>query len=269
MTGNPFKSVRPQPDRDPAHLADSAGTPWSGRLLTSTGFDGDKGEADPELLRALADRARRPSAETDARLVEVAGPARWIVPVVALLAEGQRDSHGQTVDKSTDMAVVTLTSPDGRRALPVFTSVAALAAWQPDARPVPVDGTRAASAALAEGCQVVVVDLGSDQVQELRSSQLWAMARRQPWLPAHTDPIVAQAVSEATHQERDLHAYRLEESSSPGSGQLRVVLTLRPGLTAEDVQALLARVGARLAENAEFRMRVDELAFALETGATP
>jgi hypothetical protein len=190
------------------------------------------------------------------------------VPVVALLGDGETGPHGQTVDKSTDMAVVTLTAPDGRRALPVFTSVAALGTWQPHARPVPVDGARAASAALAEGCQVIVVDLASDHAQELRSSQVWAMARRQPWLPAHTDPIVTQAVSEATHEERHLHAYRLEEGSPAGSGQLRVVLTLRPGLTAQAVQGILARVGERLAENGEFRMRVDELSLALETTAT-
>ena len=42
------------------------------------------------------------------------------------------------------MALVTLKAPDGRLAMPVFTSAAALAAWHPEARPVAVYAARAA-----------------------------------------------------------------------------------------------------------------------------
>jgi hypothetical protein len=41
---------------------------------------------------------------------------------------------------------VTVAAPDGRRVLPVFTSVA-IAAWDPRARPVPADGVRTALSA--------------------------------------------------------------------------------------------------------------------------
>ena len=34
---------------------DSGGLPWSGRELSGTGFDDDRGEADPRLLAALRD----------------------------------------------------------------------------------------------------------------------------------------------------------------------------------------------------------------------
>ncbi|MEP6629456.1 MAG: SseB family protein, partial [Lapillicoccus sp.] len=146
--------------------ADSAGTPWRGRVLTGTGFDDDTGAADPELMTALRERATRPSAEADARLVAVVARARLLVPVVAVLGETGTSAEGRVVEKSTDMAVVTLTGPDGRRALPVFTSTAALAAWDPSARPVPVDGARAAQSAVAEGCQVIVVDLGASEPSE-------------------------------------------------------------------------------------------------------
>ena len=44
--------------------SDSAGTPWAGRALTSTGFDDDQGGADTELLAALDQIHARPSAET-------------------------------------------------------------------------------------------------------------------------------------------------------------------------------------------------------------
>jgi len=244
--------------------ADSAGTPWRGRVLESTGFDEDAGAADPALMAALRDRAAHPSPEADSRLVDSAARARWLVPVVAVLGKADTSPEGLTVEKSTDMAVVTLTAPDGRRALPVFTSTAALGAWDASARPVPVDGSRAAQAAVAEGCQVLVVDLGSTTPTELRASMLWAMAQSVTWVPAHTDPFVAQSVSRAVGDEDDVAAHRLEEGEPPGSGVLRVVLGLRPGLGADEVQALATRVAERLATDGEFRARVDELTFALE-----
>jgi SseB protein N-terminal domain len=116
---------------------DSAGVPFGGRELTGTGFDGDTGEADPALTAALA-------APGDERaLVAAVARARLLVPVVAEPTEV--DEFGDhLVEKRTDMAAVTLVAPDGTRALPAFTSAAALAAWDPAARPVPVAADRAA-----------------------------------------------------------------------------------------------------------------------------
>jgi hypothetical protein len=246
---------------------DSAGTPWSGRTLSGTGFEADEGAADAALLDALAEAHARPSAEADARLVRAAAAARWLVPVVALLDEAA-DSHegdrGHTVDKRTDMAVVTLTAPDGRRALPIFTSTAALAAWDAAARPVPLSAARAAQAAVAEGCQVAVVDLGGETPTELRPSMVWALAQEADWQPAHTDPFVARAVARSVAEEDDVVEYRLEEGDPAGRGVLRVVLALPAGVPAATVEALATRVGERLAVDGELRARVDELTFAVE-----
>lgn len=251
---------------------DSAGTPWSGRTLSGTGFDADAGAADPALLEALAEVHSRPSAEADARLLLAAATARWLVPVVAVLEEVDEGGHRHTGhlhgEKRTDMAVVTLTAPDGRRALPVFTSTAALAAWDPSARPVPVSAARAAQAAVAEGCHVAVIDLGSATPTELRPSMVWALAQETDWRPAHTDPFVAQSVSRAVADEGDVVEHRLTEGEPFGRGVLRIVLGLRAGLPAASVEALATRVGERLATDGELRARVDELTFALEPAAT-
>lgn len=244
--------------------ADSAGTPWGGRVLTSTGFDDDRGTADPVLLDALRVRATTPSPESDALLVAVAATSRWLVPVVAVLGEAGRSDDGRAVEKSTDMAVVTLTAPDGRRALPVFTSTAALAAWDASARPVPVDGARAAQAAVAEGCHVLVVDLGSEDPSEMRASMVWALAQGVSWTAAHKDSFVLRSVERAVAGEGEVAACRLEEGEPAGLGVLRVVLRLQPRLDAETVQALVTRVAEQLATDGEFRARVDELTFALE-----
>ena len=257
--------------------ADSARLPWAGRDLTSSGFEDDDGSPDDALLAALAARLAGPSPDTDRALFEAARSARWIVPVVAAPAETETETEtdtetdvvGRLVEKRTDLAVVTLAAPDGRRALPVFTSTAALAAWDPSARPVPVPAARAAQAAVAEGCDVLVVDVAGEAPTELRPSMLWALAQGATWLPAPSDPFVERAVASAVAQEPAVVTTRLEDGTPPGGGVLRVALGLRPGLDQPAVEALATRVGERLATDGELRARVDGLAFALEPAATP
>ncbi|AKU16650.1 SseB family protein [Luteipulveratus mongoliensis] len=243
-------------DSDPA--ADSAGQEWSGRSLGSTGFDDDSGSADPALLTALAD-------PTDEQaLMRAVGAARLIVPIVA--APGEVDESGPlAVEKSTDMAVVTLTAPDGQRALPVFSGVEALLAWDSSARPSPVTAARAAQAAVSERCDVMVLDLASPRVTTLRPSMVWSLAQEASWLPAHLDPFVAQAVSRAVADEADVDSVACEDGGEAGPGVLRIALTVRPGLATEQLQALATRIGERIATDGETRARIDGLAFSLRT----
>ncbi len=257
------------PVSGPLGPVDSGGMPWSGRAPASTGFDADTGAADPRLVAALERSRAAPSADHDLELMELVTEARWIVPVVAAPGEtGEGD--GRVVETTTEMAVVTLTAPDGQRALPVFTGSAALAAWDPVARPVPVTAARAAQAAVAEGCAVVVVDVADEHACELRPSMVWALAQDRDWVPAHRDPFVARSVSAALEPEPDVVWHELGEGDTPGSGVLRVVLGLRPGLDQGGVEALATRVGGRLATDGELRARVDGLAFALApAGGTP
>ena len=236
--------------------ADSAGLPWSGRTLSGTGFGEDTGEADPLLLAALADP------QDEAALVAAVAGARLIVPIVAVPTEVD-DSDDLRVEKSTDMAVITLTSPDGHRALPVFSSLEALQAWDPTARPSPVTSALAAQAAVQERCDVLLVDLGTDRQQVLRTSMLWALATNRPWVPAHLDPFVARALSRAVVEEPDVVDCAGEAGEPVGSGTLRVVLRLRPGLDAGAVTLLATRVGERIAADGETRARIDGLTFAI------
>lgn len=241
-------------DRD-APTADSGGVPWSGRQLTGAGFGGDLGEADVDLVAALDD----PQDET--ALMHVVAKARLLIPIVAAPSEAD-DSGGPMAEKSTDMAAVTLISPDEQRALPVFSSLATLLAWNPSARPSPVTSSRAAQAAVSERCDVMVLDLGSGHEIVLRPSMLWALAQQRVWLPAHTDPFVAQALSRATADEPDVIEC-FGESDPAGAGILRVVLRLRPGLDSGQVRALATRVGEKIATDGESRARIDGLAFTI------
>jgi hypothetical protein len=176
--------------------SDSAGTPWQARELSPSGFESDDGAADPALLAVLA------SPPDDATLVRAVRAARLVVPVVA--APTEVDTSGEhAVETSVEMAAVTLVAPDGRRALPVFSGVDALRAWDPRARPVPVTAPRAGQAAITEGCDVVVVDVAGPTTRVLRSSMVWAIALDREWVPAHTDPFVVRAVAVAAGGEPD------------------------------------------------------------------
>lgn len=234
--------------------ADSARVPWSGRELSSSGFETDAGEADPALLAALSGSA------DDAALMRAVEASRFVVPVVAEPTQVD-DSGEHSVEKQVDMAAVTLVAPDGQRALPVFTGTTALTAWDPTARPVPVTPSRAAQAAVSEGCDVMVIDVAGPATRVLRPSMVWALAQQRSWVPAHTDPFVDRSVAAAVRDEGDVTAYGLEEGRPPGEGVLGVVLDLRPGLAPHEVREVATRVGERLATDGELRARVDGLAF--------
>jgi len=246
--------------------SDSAGQAWAGKTLPTPGFTNDTGEADPELLELLATLAG-PRSRTDdgieAALVARVAGARWLVPVMAVptAVSGTGD---QVVETLSDMAAVTLTAPDGQRALPVFSSLESLAAWDPQARPVPVPAATAAQAAIGEECHVLLVDVASPHATVLRPSMLWALAQGRAWRPSHDDDHVAAAVQQAVRGEAFVVSHRLEAGEPVGAGVLRVVLVLRTGLDADTVQALATRIGERIATDGETRARIDALTFALE-----
>ena len=233
--------------------ADSAGVPWTGRSLPRGDFAGDPGTADPALSRALQDRSAGRS--SDAAVVRALAEARVLVPVVAVRTEDGGTVHG-TTDRQADMALVTLTGPDGRRALPVFSSVQTLAAWDPAARPVAVESRRAAASAVAEGCDLMVLDAAGPATFVVTRPALWALGQGRAWCPAHEDVDVLAELRRAVDDERQVAGV----AGEPGSGaQLRVVLRVRPGLRAEEVQALAQRVAERLRASPVVTERVEGL----------
>ncbi len=233
---------------------DSAGVPWSDRVLSSSDAGADVGAADPELAAALAEGG------DEAAVMAAVRGARFLVPVLARLAESG-EVGGRPADNRADMASVTLVAADGQRALPVFTSLESLARWDPAARPVPVSAARAGRAAVTESCDVIVIDVAGPASAVLRSSMVWALAQERDWLPPHLDPFVSGSVTRAVLVEEDVVEHDVEEGRPAGRGVLGVVLTLRPGLDPEAVRAVATRVGERLAADGEFRARVDGLAF--------
>lgn len=220
--------------------ADSGGVPWGGRTLPASPFAGDDGRPDPGLALALAGLATDPGAER--AVVAALATARVFVAVVAVPQE------------QTEMAVITVTGPDGRRALPVFSSVDALTQSRPDARPVPVPGPRAALSAVAEGCDLLDLDPAGPVHCLVRRPAVWALGQGQPWLPSYADPELAEEISSVCAAEG------VRSAVLPGTGaELRVVIGPPAELAGPALEALLERVGRRLAANQRFADRVDSL----------
>ena len=164
---------------------------FAGTRILPSGFAGDTGEAPAALAAALASYAADRALYTEA-LAALLG-SRVLVPVVALLGEVEYDDDGLAHDKSSDMATVLLTGQDGRTALLAFTSTAALAQWNPEARPVPVPARLAAQSALQDHADAIVLDIAGPVPFVVTGEDLTGMAAgwslvevdgRSAWLPA-------------------------------------------------------------------------------------
>ena len=225
---------------------DSAGVPFHGRTLPAAAFEGDIGDPDPDLARALAQWAADPADLTvEAAVVAALAAARLFVAVVAVADEGAHEGA---------MALITVTGRDGRRALPVFTSPDALARWQPDARPVPVPGPRAALSAVAEGCDLLDVDPAGPVPYLVRRPAVWCLGRGLPWIPSYADSLVAEEISALSAAEGLLG--RCERGDA---AELRVVLGLPPGLAGDAVRSTVMRFERALSRSERVAERVDSV----------
>ncbi|WP_329458695.1 SseB family protein [Streptomyces sp. NBC_01497] len=210
--------------------------------IPDSGFAHDDGTAAPELAAALAAWSNDRSAEP--RVLAALQEARLLVPVVAVLGEveepdtaGHGAGAGLRREKTSDMAVPTLTVGD-RRALPAFTSTAALAAWDPAARPVAVPLHQALRAAAHEGADTLVLDLAGPVTYQLTGPALRALAEGRGDADPLKDPAVTGAVREVVAAEPAVVRAYL----GPGSadGLLALVLDGDAGAAARTVAGALA-----------------------------
>lgn len=144
------------------------------RTLPDPGFDGDDGAASGEVTATLA--AWRSGRTPYVEALAVLQRSRVLVPVVAVLGEVEYDEHGRAHDKTSDMATVLMTGPDGRRGLLAFTGTGPLTTWDAQARPVPVTMADAARAARQDGADALLVDVAGPVPFVVESAGLDALA---------------------------------------------------------------------------------------------
>lgn len=153
------------------------------RRLQGSAYVDDDGTADGALAEALT--AYDAGEASYPEVLAALAPARLLVPVVAVLGEVEVGEDGLARDKSSDMAAVLLTGADGRLALLAFTDLGALAAWDPQARPVPVAAHLAAATAVQEGAHALVVDVAGPHTFVLADDDLHRVASG--WTPVRLD----------------------------------------------------------------------------------
>jgi len=268
------------PDTDPVHgradaasggpapdaAADSAGVPWAGRSFQPNPHAADDGRA-PEAL-AGAIRRFRAGDGGQGEVVAEFGRARLLIPLLAELGDGATEvgAHGLAVDKSQELSIVTVQGPDGRRVLPVFASVDAMAAWNPSARPVPADGVRVALAAADDGTDLVVLDPGSPSEFVLRRPAVWAVAQSQAWSPSFESAEVRAAFERSIGTELAVLGVDLaagDPDARLAGPELVVRLSLVGGLTRAELDAVLQRLAARWAADDAIATLVDSLSVRL------
>jgi hypothetical protein len=229
-----------------------------GRSIPDRGYADDDGGADADLVAAVAAHAADP-----ARLPAVLAAlhrARVLAPVVALPGETGTTAVGLVHDKTADIAVPVLVDPDGARALPIFTDLAALARWDAAARPVPVAGPRAAQVALAEGAEALVLDLAGPLMVTLPLPEVRALAEGRATRTVWDDPEVAAAVAVVLEAEPAARSAHL----APCAGRdARLTVVVDPDA---DRAALAARIGAAVAALPVLRGGVRGLDVAVTVG---
>jgi len=240
--------------------ADSAGVPWEGRSFEPNPHAADDGSADPALLAALV--AFRAGDGGAAAVVDAYRAARLLIPLVADAGDVGTAPSGLAVDKTQELSIVTVAAPDGRKVLPVFTSVDAMSTWDPRARPVPADGIRTALSAAADDTDLIVIDPASATEFVLRRPAVWAIGQGEPWVPAHLSPEVFAGLQDSIGSELGV----LDLSVAPGdpTGRLRgpeliVRLHLVDGLDQGELDAILQRLAARWASDDRIAVLVDSL----------
>ncbi|MBV9794209.1 MAG: SseB family protein [Actinobacteria bacterium] len=215
-------------------------------------FAGDDGAADPHLAAVLAAYGAGEDSE-QAALTALAG-ARFLVPLVERPADadepaGAGEAHDDGCDHQAarEMAFPTLIGRDGRPALLAFTSLAALASWRPDARPVPTAAAQVWGTAVADSC-AVVIDVAGPVPVAVDGARLAALAAGQSAPAAPDDPDIRADVAAALAELPEAAAVTgAELAPGPDGTDLAVRLRLAPAATQRAVQQVAEAIAARLA----------------------
>ena len=252
----------------PANAGDSAGVPWEGRGFQPNPNAADDGSADPALWSALT--RFRAGEGSQAEVVDAFRSARVLVPLVAEKGGEGLAPSGLVVDKTQELSLVTVAAPDGRTVQPAFTSVDTLRAWDPIARPIPVEAARVALSASAGDAELIVLDPGSETEFVLSRPAVWAVAQGQPWEPSFLSPEVYAGLQSSVGSE--LAVIDVAVSSGDPEARLRgpelvVTLELVAGLDRETLDAVLARLAQRWAADDRIAVLVDSLTVRLRASA--
>jgi hypothetical protein len=244
-------------NQDP--LADSAGVPWEGRAFNENPFADDDGSARPELIQAILEFHQTLN---PAKVFSEFSKARVLIPLLADLGESGEGAHGQTVDKSAELSIVNVSTPDDQVGLPVFSSVEAMQRWNPIARPVPSDAVKVALAAASEGNTRIILDPGSETEFAFRRNAIAALAQQKFWVHPMYDEDVIDAIGAGVEDSEPISAIGVgtaDPQSRLAGPEVKVELQVKRGLTKAELEQVLQRVTANWAANEVITSSVDSM----------
>ena len=247
-------------ETEASKFTDSAGVPWAGRSFDINPYSGDNGEADANLIEAIS-KFQSGLLGAD-QVLKAIGQARLLIPLIANLGEVGEGAHGHQVDKSADLSIVTVLTPDNQRALPVFSSVAAMTLWNPQARPVPNHGRKVALAAASEGNTRLVLDPMSETEFVVRRPGIAAIAQDIDWLAPANNPEVVDIINSVLAESDAVESFTLVEGDPTAKllGQeLLVILYLEPELTEMQLKELEEEFFEKIANSERFVELVDSV----------
>ena len=245
---------------DTSRFTDSAGQPWAGRQFSSNSSAADDGSGPAELLKAI-DAFQNGMAGLET-VVDAVRTCRLLIPLVAKAGDEGVNDRGVTIDKTQELSIVTVSGPDGRNVLPVFSSVAAMASWNPQARPVPASGPRVALAAANENTDLVVIDATSPSEVAIRRPALWAIGQEKDWLPSHRSAALVEEFDRLSHTEAEVKRVELSDGDPTSrlvGPELRVTLTLIDGLNQDALSTVLSRLSSAWSTSELIAAQVDSL----------
>jgi len=245
-------------------LADSAGVPWDGRAFSENQFANDDGSARPELINAIREFHETGDA---AKVFSEISKSRLLIPLLADLGESEEGAHGKTVDKSAELSIVNVQTPDNQVGLPVFSSVESMQRWNKTARPVPSDAVRVALAAASEGSTRIILDPGSETEFAFRRAAIAAMAQNQSWTPPHLNENVLTEFQNAIESEECIQSVNissLDPHSRLAGPEVKVELQVLIGLSKNELEAVLHRVTEKWAASEIISSSVDSMALVVK-----
>lgn len=245
-------------------FADSAGTPWEGRSFDQNSFSDDDGTAPENLIKVIAD-FRQGIVAAD-KVVDELRVSRLLVPLLANLGESEIGANGQLVDKSAELSIVTVRSPDDQDSLVAFSSVLAMTAWNPTARPVPTDAIRVTLAAASQMSTRVVLDPGSDTEFVIRRPAIAKIAQSLPWLSPEVNPEVEVVIAESVAGESVVIGFDLKSADPEArlaGPELQIELKISKGTAPEEARSMIERVSEFWSKSEVFASAVDSVSIKL------
>lgn len=230
------------------------------RLLRPNPFSGDDGGVQPQMAAALAftDPAERQEA-----LVAALGTGRVFVPVQAHVHPGYEDggvaphvpSPNPNEEALEEASELTVPAPGGLRAMPVFSSAAALAEFDPAARPLPVLGRNAAAQALLHTGLLALDPLDSQAAGGfVGRSAVAAIASGEAWLAPWIDPHIPLRLK---HALTGCEAAQDVKIAAGRQGVVRIIVVISDFAGTNGAQQAIGRIAHSLAHDSHLKSHLD------------